>query len=143
MASYVSVARTNYFRVKDETAFMTLMSRVIAEDSVNVFDNEDNGKKYAFTISGGFDLRTSVDSGCEDPEDLLEADAFYDELQSLLPDGEAVIVTTIGSEKPRYLVGSVTVVTNQKICSKNLHNIGIAVAREMLNNPNWETKNEC
>lgn len=148
MANFEYITMTNYFRVVDEMAFRTLLSRVKAEDSVYVWDNVEGHctqapkeeKMFAFGIYGGFNLVSNDSHDPEDPMGWLEADELYNELRALLPDGEAVIATTIASERPRHLTSHVTVVTNQKVISECVDMFGVAIAREMLGCPQWVTK---
>ena len=63
-------------------------------------------------------------------------------IQSHLADDDALIFTEIGSEKMRYLVGCATVITKDASDSINLDDGAITLARKMLRNPKWQTKNE-
>lgn len=49
--------------------------------------------------------------------------------------------TEIGHEAMRYFCGSVTVITRNEIRYEDLRNIGISIARELLNDESWDTKN--
>ena len=141
MANYYGKTRTNYFKVTDAEALCELSNIVCGdEDSVHLGIENAPGeeKRYMLWCEGTI-------LGIPDGDDEEDCDYNYDEfvrrLQKILPDGEAVIITEVGSEKMRYLVGEVVVITNEGVCKNNLNAIGKKIAREMLNNPHWETKN--
>ena len=48
MANYCCITRTNYFHVKDPDAFCEFMKRVIAEDSVDVWEEKDSDGSPVF-----------------------------------------------------------------------------------------------
>lgn len=135
MANYYGFTRTNYFAVKDEARLRQLVSACrSSEEGPNVWEKTVEGQKlFAFGCYGNL-------SGlpCGDGEDYeYDLDAFYKELQPLIADGHAIIVTEVGYEKLRYLVGDCTVITPQKIVYTNLRDIGLSKARELLNDPQY------
>ena len=141
MANYYGKTRTNYFRVTDEEALHNLIENRCAgrEDNLHLYsETDENGITYfkfycESTIEG---LRS------DEYEDEYSYDAFIDELQKLLPENEAVIITEIGNEKMRYLHGSVIVVTQKETKYRDLDSVGKALAKKLLGNLNWKTKNE-
>lgn len=142
MANYYGVTRTNYFKVTNEDAFVELMDRCKSDDfeGVSVWTNEseDGAKTYGFGCYGCFE---GIKVG-EDEDAECDFSAFVSELQKLLPEGEAVIITHAGHEKLRYIGGGVTVITKDKVEYRYLSKIGLNLAKEMLDNPNWVTQNE-
>lgn len=78
----------------------------------------------------------------EYPEDYCDSDmiTFFQKMQTILPDGEAMIVVEVGSEKLRYLVGCATIVTKEQIQSVDLCDYALRKAKEMLGNPDFSTE---
>ena len=149
MADYYAKTCTNYFSVTDENKFRKLMSVCEGNgDSIEVYEccDEPDKKMFCFCcdgsilglpapledISNDFDFMNYV--SCEDEHDF---DIFCNELQKLLAADDAIIITEVGSEKLRYLVGVSTIITNKEIRIVNLHAKAIEVAREMLGNDNY------
>lgn len=143
MANYYGCTRTNYFKVTDEDALVKLIEKCASDDPVGVSlwtnEAEDGTKLYGFGCYG--DIEGIGDGEDEDFPDY-DYDAFVNELQALLPEGEAVIITHVGHEKLRYLGGNVTVITKDRVEYRYLARVGLDTAREMLDNPEWGTKNE-
>lgn len=75
----------------------------------------------------------------EDDPDFTE---FLYGIQKLLPDGEAMILMESGEEKLRYVTGYATVVTNKGIEYLNLTDLALKTAREMLGDPDFDTRLE-
>lgn len=157
MATYQGSTRTNYFKVINENAFTKLIDLCGTDDpdGVSLWTNEtqDGVKRYGFGCYGdisGIPIESAENSegGCEneredeyEDEDVeYDYDAFIKELQKLLPESEAVIITHTGHEKLRYLVGSITVVTRDEVEYQSLSDVALQTAREMLGNPHWTTK---
>lgn len=141
MANYTGAMRTNYFRVTNEDELVQLIDECHTDDPKGVelwtCEDEDGTKRYAFACEGDL-LGLACD---EEPEDY-DYDDFIAELQKLLPEGEAVVITSIGKQKLCYLHGDVHVVTKDKTIIKSLRSIGIDLARELLGDSKWDTKNE-
>lgn len=143
MANYYGSTRTNYFKVTDENAFKELIGRCVSDgEEVSVWTHEcqDGTVLYGFGCYGDI-LGLSEDDGDDEDYDY-NYDAFIGEIQKLLPEDEAAIITHVGQEKLRYLTGCVTVITKDKIEYNYLSKLGVEMARTMLGNPNWGTKNE-
>lgn len=143
MANYYGSTRTNYFKVTDGDAFVKLIEKCATDDpeGISVWTNEakDGTTLYGFGCYGDID---GIDTGDDEDYPDYNYDEFIGELQKLLPEGEAVIITHVGQEKLRYLCGSVTVATKDKVEYRYLSKIGADLAKEMLGNPEWNTKNE-
>jgi hypothetical protein len=97
MADWNGMARSNYFRVKDEAAF-----RKWAEDlELEVItDSEGRFGVYSKTEDGGFPSERLS----EDEEEMEDLD-FPDELAAHLVEGSIAILMTAGHEKDRYVSG--------------------------------------
>ena len=146
MSNYYGKTRTNYFSVTDENALRDIISCVRgSEDTVELhMEQAINGeKKFMFLCGSDILGFPETDENGEVYEDCdYSFDDFTAALQKILPENEAIIITEVGSEKMRYLSGYVTVITRNEIRHENLRNIGIRIARRLLNNDSWETKNE-
>ena len=151
MANYYGYTRTNYFKVTNENELLKLIDECASNDpkGIEVWRREDEsgGKTYAFGCESDL-LGLPISNHEPGENDVCDSDtdhdydAFIEELQKLLPDGEAVLITNIGKEKLCYLHGDMHVVTNKQTILKSLHSIGIEIARELLNDAEWDTKNE-
>ena len=135
MANYYGFTRTNYFAVKDEEKFRQgVASCQASEENPEVWEEAVDGQTlFAFGCYGSL-------SGlpCGDEEDYeCDLGAFHNALQQVVADGHAIIITEVGYEKLRYLVGDCTVITSQEIAYTNLSDIGLAKARQLLKNPQY------
>lgn len=146
MSNYYGKVRTNYFSVTDENALRDIISRVRgSEDTVELhMEQASNGEKKFMFLCGSEILGfPETDENGEVYEDCdYSFDDFTASLQKILPENEAIIITEVGSEKMRYLSGYVTVITQNEVAYGNLRNLGIEIARRLLNNESWDTKNE-
>lgn len=136
MANYYGFIRTNYFAVKDEEKFRRLIASCRgSEEDPEVWEKEVDGQMlFAFGCCSSL-------SGlpCGDEEDYeYDLDAFHRALQQVVADGHAIIITEIGYEKLRYLVGDCTIITAKEIAYTNLGDIGLAKARQLLKNPQYD-----
>lgn len=139
MANYISQCRTNYFRVTDEEKYQKIFSRLIGnETEIEDFTEEKDGD-----ILHGFGSLSTVyykTDESEEPDGNLEA--FLQELQLILPHGEAFIFIECGHQKLNYISGHVSVVTKDNIRHLTLDNLALVLAREMLNDPEFTTRME-
>lgn len=99
MANYVQMARSNYFRVKDEKAFLNFVEKYnlrMIEDGdgrVGIMDSEDSG-------CGGWPSEIYD----EERDECIEID-FVAELRQHLADDQVCVLIEIGYEKMRVLTG--------------------------------------
>ena len=105
MANYYGFTRTNYFAVKDEEKFRQVVASCQAsEENPKVWEEAVDGQTlFAFGCYGSL-------SGlpCGDEEDYeCDLGAFHSALQQVVADGHAIIITEVGYEKLRYLVGEI------------------------------------
>jgi hypothetical protein len=101
MANYVGTARTNYFRVKDRTAFEAWIDTVCYQDlSIMVKDAADPllvGLNATNGDCSGFSINYEDEDGEE--RNLLEGLAQH------LAEGEVAVLVEAGSERARYVTG--------------------------------------
>lgn len=137
MANYYATIRSNYFGVTDEAKFRKIIASCSGEDTVHVFESEDGSGKFGFGCNGSI---TGIlpDEDEDDTEEYL--DVFYDALQSVLAEGDAIIITEVSFEKLRYLIGCCTVITRDDIQFVDVRNKAIELARSMLGNDTFSTE---
>lgn len=131
MAEYYGFTLTNYFAVKDEDRFKTALGRcAVCEDKINIFERTVDGHKFfafgCYSSLLGFPVSDSED----DTE--YDLDEFYNDLQTVVADGDAIIITEVGHEKLRYLVGVCMIITQSGHSVVNLNDISLGKARELL-----------
>lgn len=141
MANYVCVTRTNYFRVKDEEIFTNLMKRVVADETVDVWRTvSDDGTLYfGFGLYGSIYGLHGEDAEEDDDADI---DEFFDALSKCVADDDAIIVMESGHEKMRYVIGRATVITSKKGGDIDVTTEAVRLARQLLGNPDWETRTD-
>ena len=98
MADYIARFRTNAFPVRDPDLFRRWIATVHDIDFVDEHTEDD----VPLFVVGGYSSIPSLRR--EDDDEDVEID-FIDELAAHLPEGSHTIVTEIGHEKLRYLVG--------------------------------------
>jgi len=108
MANYVGYARSNYFRVRDEAAFLTWV-----ETLPGVVARREDGspERFALLVEEGDDggwPNWRYDEEGEDEEIDLHA-----ELAGHLAEGEVAVLQEVGAEKLRYLVGYAVAVNHR------------------------------
>ena len=144
MSNYYANSRTNYFQVTDEAKFAELFANLVSDgDEVYDFTKVVDGVTlHAFGSYGAIDYQKSIQNNNEeDDEDYdYDFDSFLEELQKILHDDEAFIYTECGHEKLRYISGISIVVTKNKIESFDIHSRAVELAREMLNNKDFQTQ---
>jgi len=136
MANYYATIRTNYFSVKDENAFRELMQSVCAEDDVHVFERPqpDGRKKHGFGCYGniyGIPYENDFDGG---------RNRFLNALQNLVCEDDAIIMTEVGNEKLRYVIGFSIVITSKEIQSISIPDKALHLAQKILRNKNYQTQ---
>lgn len=97
-------------------------------------DPETIGKMYvcdAIEKEDEYEIHT-----CNEESDvILDNDCmleFYQELQKILPDQEAMILMEVGNEKLRYVVGLATIVTNKEIRFVNMEDVALKTVKSMI-----------
>lgn len=97
MANYYENARTNYFKVKDESKFKDFLATL---DGLETYSDKE-GRHCIL-----FDYESGVPSSKynEETDDYDEFD-FLGELSEHLTDGSIAIVMGSGAEKLRYVTG--------------------------------------
>ena len=97
MADYIACFRTNAFPVRDAARFRDWVGTVYDVDFID--ETEEDGR-IVFEV-GGYG---GIPSLREDGDELMDID-FVEELAAHLPEAAHAVVTEIGHEKLRYLVG--------------------------------------
>lgn len=138
MTNY-DITRTNYFRVTDEAKFREIVGSCACGDAEMKIWTEtapDGTKYFAFGCYGCID-------GYRDPEnnDEPSLERFREELQTILPDSEAVIITHVGHEKMRDVYGEIDIITKGGWTYRNLDELAQTLAKEQLGDDKWTTKN--
>ena len=143
MANYCCVYRTNYFKVKDNGKFKEFMTHVYAED-LEVFNKKDeNGNElYGFGGYGGISGYFNNENEYEDSDEAWDNayDNLIDGLAKQVAEDDAILLFEVGNEKLRYVVGSVVVITSKAYEYRDITNVGVEIAKQMLNNPNYDTQ---
>ena len=103
----------------------------------------------------GFGCHDSISGLCENWEqpnacnntdelddDEPSFDLFIEELSEILHPDDAIIITEIGYEKLRYLIAWSVVITRNDSFYIDLRSASLQKARDMLQNPGWNTAME-
>ena len=137
MANYYGKCRTNYFAVTDVEKFADIMRHLSGEGEIAFNEHELDKGKYMFYCKCNLTgyIADPADDSCDETHGKM-----IEELQKILPDGEAIILTEVGYETIRYIVGVTTIITNSEVRYANLADIALATAREMLKNPGFTTE---
>lgn len=97
-------------------------------------DPETIGKLYVCEViekENEYEIRT-----CDEESDVVLGDdcmlEFYQELQKILPDQEAMILTEVGNEKLQYVVGLATIVANKEIRFVNMEDVALKTVKSMI-----------
>lgn len=137
MANYTATFRTNYFRVTDKEKFQNAVSSMYVSDG-NVEVYEENG---CFMFGGDGNLMGAIPEPAEEGDEPDFA-LMVEQLQDVLPDGEAILLMTAGHEKLRYVVGTTLVITKKEHKFIDMKDVAMIAAREMLDDPKWNTRCE-
>lgn len=138
MANYYGMCRTNYFPVTDVDKFKDIMSKLSGEGEIEFYEHDEDKGKFMFYCDCNLTGYITDPDDDDAYDDAL--DKMFEELQGILPDGEAIILTEVGNEKMRYLLGIATIITNKEVCSVNLADAAIYKAREVLGNSEYCTQ---
>lgn len=137
MANYIATARTNYFRVTDESRYSELFNKLCCEDYI-----EDLTETKDDIIYHGFGAHDAITYLVGDEDDReYDWGEFIEELKKILPDDEAFIYMEAGHEKLRYVTEFVLVVTNKETKSMSLDRWAKEQAKLLLGN-DFETQTE-
>jgi hypothetical protein len=150
MANYIGKTRTNYFSVTSEEKFRKIMASCWGTNEVIVFDEkqEDDSIKFGFLCNGSIEGFPLCDDGCDscNPSNCRNHDADYSfddfckALQEILPKNEAIIITEVGSEAMRYLLGNCTVITHDACRCINIKHEAIKLAASMMDSCEFTTQ---
>lgn len=143
MANYVCTVRTNYFHVKDAETFRAVMEKVQgSEDNIKLWEEKDpdGNPVFGFGCDGGIAGIPEVDEDGEEEITDNSYDNFLFELQNAVAENDAIIITEVGHEKQRYVVGTAVIITQQEIACISITDLALQKAREMLNNPLFKSR---
>lgn len=133
MANYNGFTRTNYFKVKDVERFKAIIDCCITSGDIDIWEeNINNETLYGFGCFGSI-------YGLEIDDDE-NYNAFIDELQKVVADDDAIIITEVGYEKLRYLSADSCIITSKEVKSLDLNDISKREARAMLKNKEFNTQ---
>ena len=133
--------KTNYFRVTDKEKFEDIINRCeTGEDNIiHIFtetdaDGDETGC-YAFFCYDNI-------LGIPDPENYgtPSTDLFRSELQSILPDDEAIIIISVGYNARKDVWGETDVITKGDWHYLDLGIHARETAKKMIENKDWRTK---
>jgi hypothetical protein len=146
MADYYGKVRTNFFTVTDEDKFREVIERCVGTDSeVLIFERRDDtsgATLFGFgCLSPIVGLRPETE-GDESDEDY-EIDDLYNALQPLISEGEAILITEVGSIKLRGFTADCTIITRTEIRVVSLQDMAVKEARAMLGNPKYTAIMHC
>ena len=142
MANYCCTIRTNYFHVKDEAEFRSLMEQTYgSEDTIEVWEKRDDGGNmmFGFGCYGGIAGIRNTDEEDDDLEDTA-FDRFLEKLQQCVAEDDAVIIMEAGNEKMRYIVGTALILTNKACECLDIAELAEKRAAELLAIPSWKTR---
>ena len=143
MATYCCAYRTNYFKVKNNEKFKEFMTHVYAEDLEVFHKKDENGNElYGFGGYGGISGYFNNENEYEDSDEAWDNayDNLIDGLAKQVAENDAILLFEVGNEKLRYVVGSVAVITSKGYEYRDITNVGVEIAKQMLNNPNYDTQ---
>lgn len=146
MANYIGFTRTNYFSVTDADKLRDIVNRIVWGEGELNFLAEENGR-WSFGAYGNIrGLRPAEpvlsDEDGEEEDSEWDADEIYAALQEIIAPGDAAIITEIGYENLRYLVGDAVIITRDSIEAVNLQRASLDAARTLLHNPAFNTQME-
>tara|TARA_S200002703_G_scaffold119699_1_gene105461 strand:- start:287 stop:682 length:396 start_codon:yes stop_codon:yes gene_type:complete len=131
MANYVAYARSNYFKVKDEKAFMAWA------DGLDIEYHEGHDNTFMVMAVDGESWPTNRwNDDIDDQEDIN----FSSELSTHLADGWVAILIEIGHEKMRFLHGYSEAFNNKgELISKLLcfNNDELKILGKYFTNPEY------
>ena len=140
MANYYGKIRTNYFKVTDENKFKEIIGFLRGEDEVVYHEHYKEKGKFMFYCDG------SLTGYVEDEDDDDSYDDAWDEmvrkLQTILPEGEAIILTEIGNEKMRYFTAYASIITANKTGWADLTTLAMEEAGRLLGDSDYQTQME-
>lgn len=144
MANYNCAIRSNYFKVKDDSEFEEFMGKVYgSEDSVELWKQigKDGVTRFGFGCYGGIAGLRGDDYEDENyDQDDYQYDAFIDGLIKYVAEDDAILIMESGNEKMRYVIGSVTVITSKGYEYREISDVGVNMACQMLGSDDWRTQ---
>lgn len=121
MANWYGTSRSNYFKVKDNDAFVEALNLTGIE---HTFSKDDN----TFMVQGGDEGYWPASYFDEDADDDIEFDIIQ-VIQAHLADDEVCVLMSAGAEKLRYVTGDAQAFTNKKVISISINEIYAKAAK--------------
>jgi hypothetical protein len=110
------------------------------DDGLEIFEEEfADGKKFGFGCCGVIQGTKQLHEDDDSEEDY---DEFIKSLQEIVADGDAIILTEVGYEKLRYLVGKSEIITKTGYKVVSLRDKTLNEAKLLLGNPDFDTQME-
>ena len=129
--------QTNFFIVTDEEKFKKIITDCCADADIEIVtSNRDNVLKYGFECDG------TIDGFCDEKGRSDESlKLFYEALQTVLPDDDAVIIMEIGIDDRGGIYGhSIVITKGQTIGIASLRQASVKRAQEILGLPDYNTQ---
>lgn len=131
---------TNVFRTSDAEKLHDIVERIALNnyEEAQVSPVGDRG----YRITGRGDIWALIPPG-EEREDVdldCDQDSVYMALQEILPEGEAIILSVIGSDGRADVYADCVVITNDNIEYCTMETMATNMARQMLGNPEYRPK---
>lgn len=133
MANYYCTTRTNYFHVNNIEKFKDLINHTypIGDIEINEQKDDKGNSTFCFGCHGTIDGLAVNGS--------LSQDAFYNELQKIVAENDAIIIFEAGAEKLRYVVGEALIITHNDIKRLSIDDLAVKEAGKMLGNLDFAT----
>ena len=154
MSFTMTITRTNFFRVTDKASFYKLMEKVHVTDDgeLCIWELEKDPSKVAFGCYGeivGF-MKAYPDielPGMDKPVTIYDVyddgyDDFLKELQELLPEQEACLITDISHTKLQSVHAHIATVTKHSISYEGIWDTAVQKVRDQFDICNWDTQVE-
>lgn len=128
MANYVSTHRTNMFRVTDEEKFKDIIKHLQAESDIEVFEASCGDEKW-FGFGSTNTLKEHANKNEDDCDPTLDE---MGELQKIIPENEAIMITDIGYEDGHYIGAGTLVITKNASEYVSLNDVADQLASKLL-----------
>ena len=128
MADYLTVARSNYFKVKSPKEFEKMLGRfgLVPEGGNKFAEFEFHRDETGAYCIFGYGTNVSINLNLFDESGNVVVDSqgseitLFKEIRKHLAKGQTAVIEEVGHEKCRYVTGFVAVITSKKIRGKSL-----------------------
>lgn len=141
MADSTTKSRTNYFTVSDTARLDEIIKMCYTQDDepVKLIEKDNNFCFYCEDEINGFMTDELFD---ETDGSEIALDRFYTALQDIVDPTDAIIITTMSYCKMQYICASAVIITKTAIEHIDFENITKTAAQKLLNNSDWDTRND-